>query len=146
MFRRFVIFHCKRHPAEMGDSEVREFLIDLAEKQRVSASTQNQALNALVFLYREVLRQPLGELSPFLRAKRPKNLPIVLTKTEVRSLLSRMQGGPRLVAVLLYGSGLRLLECLTLRVKDLDFERMEIRVRRGKGGREGDDAAVQRKA
>jgi integron integrase len=131
--RRFVIFHHKRHPAEMGDAEVGQFLTDLAEKQGVGASTQNQSLNALVFLYREVLQMPLGKLEPFVRAKRPKNLPIVLTKAEVQAVLKHMEGVPRLVAILLYGSGLRLLECLTLRVKDLDFERMEIRVRRGKG-------------
>jgi len=110
----------------MGDSEVRQFLTDLAERQSVSASTQNQALNALAFLYRHVLLSPLGKMAPFVRAKRPKNLPIVLTKAEVQSVLKHMEGVPRLVAVLLYGSGLRLLECLTLRVKDLDFERMEI--------------------
>ena len=131
--RRFVIFHHKRHPTEMGDEEVRQFLSDLAEKRNVSASTQNQALNALVFLYREVLQLPLGKMEPFVRPKRPKNLPIVLTKAEVQAFLKYMEGVPRLVAVLLYGSGLRLLECLTLRVKNLDFERMEIRVRRGKG-------------
>src|SRR5205085_5985852 len=131
--RRFLILHHKRHPSEMGDPEVRQFLTDLAEKQSVSASTQNQALNALVFLYREVLRMPLGKMEPFVRAKPPKNLPIVLTKAEVQSVLKHLEGVPRLVAILLYGSGLRLLECLTLRVKDLDFERMEIRVRRGKG-------------
>jgi integron integrase len=128
-----VIFHNKRHPAEMGDAEVTQFLSHLAEKRNVSASTQNQALNALVFLYRHVFQSPLGKLEPFVLAKRPKNLPIVLTKAEVQSVLKHMVGVPRLVAVLLYGSGLRLLECLTLRVKDLDFERMEIRVRRGKG-------------
>ena len=120
----------------MGDLEVRRFLTDLAEKQSVSASTQNQALNALVFLYREVLQSPLGKMEAFVRAKRPKNLPIVLTKGAVQSVLKQMEGVPRLVALLVYGSGLRLLECLTLRVKDLDFERMEIRVRRGKGGKD----------
>jgi integron integrase len=117
----------------MGAVEVRQFLTDLAEKQNVSASTQNQALNAIVFLYREVLELPLGKMESFARAKRPKNLPIVLTKSEVQSILKHLKGALRLVALLLYGSGLRLLECLTLRVKDLDFERMEIRVRRGKG-------------
>ena len=134
--RRFVVFHNKRHPAEMGDAEVTQFLTHLAEKRNVSASTQNQALNALVFLYRHVLQSPLGKLEPFVPAKRPKNLPIVLTKTEVQSVLKHMEGVPRLAGILLYGSGLRLLECLTLRVKDLDFERMEIRVRRGKGGKD----------
>ena len=120
----------------MGDLEVGGFLTDLAEKQSVSASTQNQALNALVFLYRELLQSPLGKMETFARAKRPKNLPIVLTKGAVQSVLKQMEGVPRLVALLVYGSGLRLLECLTLRVKDLDFERMEIRVRRGKGGKD----------
>lgn len=134
--RRFVVFHHKRHPKEMGDAEVGQFLTHLAEKLEVSASTQNQALNALVFLYREVLQLPLGKMESFVRAKRPKNLPIVLTKTEAQSVLKHMKGVPRLAALLLYGAGLRLLECLTLRVKDLDFERMEIRVRRGKGGKD----------
>ena len=133
---RFVIFHRKRHPAEMVDAEVRQFLTYLAEKLEVSASTQNQALNAVVFLYREVLQMPLGKMEPFVRAKRPKNLPIVLTKAEVHLVLKHLKGLPRLIGILLYGSGRRLLECLTLRVKDLDFDRMEIRVRRGKGGRD----------
>jgi integrase len=102
----------------------------------VSASTQNQALNAVVFLYREVLRLPFGQLEPFVRAKRPQNLPVVLTKEEVRAMMGFMSGVPRIVALLMYGSGLRLLECLSLRVKDLDFGRMEIRLRRGKGRRD----------
>ena len=109
----------------------------------VSASTQNQALKALVFLYREVLQSPLGKMEAFVRAKRPKNLPIVLTKGEVQSVLKHMEGVPRLVALLLYGSALRLLECLTLRVKDLDFERMEIRVRGGKGGKDRVQKAIK---
>jgi site-specific recombinase XerD len=92
--RRFVIFHHKRHPAEMGDVEVGQFLTDLAEKQGVSASTQNQALNALVFLYREVLQMPLGKLAPFVRAERPKNLPIVMTKAEVQAVLKHIEGVP----------------------------------------------------
>ena len=115
---------------------MRRFLIHLAEDLKVSASTQNQALNALVFLYREVLQLPFGQLEPFVRAKRLEHLPVVLTKAEVRSLLGSMEGVPRIVAQLMYGSGLRLLECLSLRVKDLDFERMEIRLRRGKGGKD----------
>ena len=134
--RRYVLFHRKRHPAELGDADVRQFLIHLAEELKVSAATQNQALNALVFLYREVLQLPFGKLEPFVRAKRPINLPVVLTKAEVRTLLGHMDGVPRIVAVLMYGSGLRLLECLTLRVKDLDFDRMEIRLRRGKGAKD----------
>ena len=95
--RRFVIFHHKRHPTEMGDAEVGQFLTHLAEKLEVSAATQNQALNSLVFLYREVLQLPLGKMQPFVRAKRPKNLPIVLTKAEVQSILRHMRGVPRLV-------------------------------------------------
>jgi integron integrase len=134
--RRYVVFHGKRHPSEMGDAEISKFLSYLAEDRQVSASTQNQALNALVFLYKEVLRQPIGSLSGVVRAKRPATLPIVLTKPEVRALLGQLEGVPLLIAVLLYGSGLRLLECLTLRVKDLDFERMEIRLRRGKGAKD----------
>ena len=130
------MFHRKRHPAELGKAEVRQFLIHLAEELKVSAATQNQALNALVFLYREALQLPFGQLEPFVRAKRPERLPVALTKAEVRSLLGLMNGVPRIVALLMYGSGLRLLECLGLRVKDLDFERMEIRLRRGKGGKD----------
>lgn len=134
--RRYVLFHGKRHPTEMGDAEIGRFLTRLAEELKASAATQNQALNALVFLYREVLRAPVGRLEPFVRAKRPTNLPIVLTKSEVRALLQQTEGVPRIVAVLMYGSGLRLLECLTLRVKDMDFDRMEIRLRRGKGAKD----------
>jgi integron integrase len=134
--RRFILFNQKRHPSEMGPDEVRHFLIHLAETLKVSASTQNQALNALVFLYEHVLQLPLEDLGSFVRAKRPKNLPVVLTKSEVQNVLKRIEGVPRLVSVLIYGSGLRLLECLTLRVKDVDFQRMEIRVRRGKGGKD----------
>jgi integrase len=115
------VFYGKRHPAEMGETEVRQFLTHLAKELKVGAATQNQALNALVFLYRQVLRLPFGSLGPFVRAKRPENLPVVLTKAEVRSLLSCMDGLAGVIATLLYGSGLRLLECLTLRVKDLDF-------------------------
>jgi integrase len=111
----------------MGDAEVRQFLTHLVEEKNVSASTQNQALNALAFLYRHVLQSPLGKLEPFVLAKRPKNLPIVLTKTEVLIGLKalgkcRSASSPSCCM----GSGLRLMECLTLRVKDLDFERMEI--------------------
>jgi integron integrase len=120
----------------MGSDEVRQFLIHLAEELKVSAATQNQALNALAFFYQHVLELPLGDLGSFVRAKRPKNLPVVLTKAQVHEVLERMEGVPRLVAILLYGSCVRLLECLTLRVKDLDFEKMEIRVRRGKGSKD----------
>jgi integron integrase len=132
--KRFVLYHGKRHPSEMGSAEVGAFLSHLAIEQRVSASTQNQALNALVFLYREVLEQKLADLEHVIRARVPLRLPVVLTPEEVRRLLPRVQAGePRLAAGLLYGAGLRLLESLRLRVKDLDLERGEIMVRDGKG-------------
>jgi integron integrase len=134
--RRFVLFHGKRHPAGMGAPEVSAFLSHLATHGRVAASTQNQARNALLFLYREVLLQPLPELEEVVRAKPPHRLPVVLTPGEVAALLAALSGPPRLVAALLYGSGLRLLEGLHLRVKDLEFERGEILVRDGKGRRD----------
>jgi integron integrase len=131
--KRYVLFHKKRHPRDMGSQELQAFLTYLAVDQRVSASTQNQALCALLFLYREVLK--IDDLTVELsrRAQRPERLPVVLTKQEVRAVLDRMTGTARLVAGLLYGAGLRLMECLMLRVKDLDFARNEITVRDGKG-------------
>jgi integrase len=120
--RRFILFHRKRHPAEMAEPEVNAFLTDLAVNGRVSASTQTQALCALVFLYAHVLGRPLDELR-IVRAYRPKRLPVVLTKDEVARVLAGLSGANLLVAQLLYGSGLRILECLRLRVKDLDFGR-----------------------
>jgi integron integrase len=134
--RRFILFHGKRHPAQMGAAEVSAFLSDLATRGRVSASTQNQALNAVVFLYRQVLGIELGELDAIVRAKRPHRIPVVLGMSEVQALLSELDGAPRLVAGLLYGAGLRLSEGLSLRVKDLDFARGEIAVRDGKGRRD----------
>lgn len=131
--RRYILFHSKRHPEEMGAAEVTQFLSALASRDHVSASTQNQALCALVFLYREVLGRPLTGLDQAVRAKRPARLPVVLTRTEVDAILAHLAGTPRLMASLMYGSGLRLLECARLRVKDLDFERREITVRDGKG-------------
>ena len=130
--RRFVLFHGKRHPAEMGAAEIRAFLAHLAQERNVSASTQNQALSAILFLYREVLHQ---EIEPVLlsTAKRPERLPTVLTRQEVLCLLDHLQGTYRLMAQLLYGSGLRLMECVRLRVKDVDFEYKAITVRDGKG-------------
>lgn len=130
--RRFIRFHGNRHPAELGPQEVAAFLSSLA----ASASTQNQALAALVFLYRVVLRQPIGWIGGIARAQRPRRMPCVLTLAEVRAVLRHMRGVERLVAGLLYGSGLRLLEALSLRVKDVDFQRCEIMVRRGKGGKD----------
>src|ERR1039457_523700 len=131
--RRFVVFHGKRHPDEMGEAEINAFLSSLATDGRVAASTQNQALSALLFLYRHILEKPFPEMTALVRARRPSRLPVVLTRDEVRRVLSRLGGEPRLVATLLYGSGLRLMEALRLRVKDLDLSRNEILVRDGKG-------------
>ena len=134
--RRYVRFHGTRDPALMGEAEVAAFLTDLAVRRRVSASTQNQALAALLFLYQEVLGRRLDWVDGVVHAKRPFRLPVVLTPGEVRAVLGRMRGPFWLVAMLLYGSGLRLLEALGLRVKDLDFERHEIRLRGGKGAKD----------
>ncbi|MCM3876940.1 MAG: integron integrase [Thermoanaerobaculia bacterium] len=131
--RRFVLFHGKRHPDEMGESEINTFVSDLATRGRVASSTQTQALSALLFLYREVLGRPVESLGDVVRAKRPERLPVVLTREEVKAVLARLDGAPLLVATLLYGTGLRLLECLRLRVKDVDFARQQILVRDGKG-------------
>ena len=131
--RRFIFFHQKRHPDEMGVTEIRQFLTALATAGRVSASTQNQAFSALLFLYREVLQREIEGLADVPRAKRPARLPQVLSHREVAAILRALHGTPRLMAALLYGAGLRLLECARLRVKDLDFARGEIVVRDGKG-------------
>src|SRR3989475_8515210 len=133
--KRFVVFHGRQHPDQLGEAEVRAFLEHLAERVRVSASTQNQAVAALLFLYEAVLGRRLT-LSPqgIVHAKELQRLPVVLNRDEVRMVLAQLRGVSRLVVLLLYGSGLRLLECLSLRVKDIDFPRAEIRVRAGKGG------------
>jgi len=131
--KRFIVFHGTRHPDEMGESEIEEFLTHLATQGKVSASTQNQALAAILFLYRNVLERALNWIEPAVRAKRPERLPVVLTRQEVRDVLGLVNGVPRLVLSLLYGSGLRLMEALCLRIKDLDFERNEILIRDGKG-------------
>jgi len=131
--RRYVLFHQKRHPSLMAEQEIRTFLSSLVKDHDVSASTQNQALNALVFLYRYVLKKNLGSFGKVLRAQRPKRLPIVLSTKEVKGLLSRLREPYHLIASLLYGSGLRLIECIRLRVKDIDFDRSMILVRNGKG-------------
>jgi integron integrase len=133
--KRYVRFHGLRHPEELGAEEATAFLSNLAAELRVSASTQNQALSALLFLYRNVLRQDLGWLDGLVRAKRGTRLPVVLTPGEVRAVLGCMEGTARLVAQVLYGTGLRLGEALALRVKDVDLERGEVRVRAAKGGR-----------
>jgi integron integrase len=131
--RRFILFHQKCHPAEMGKPEIEQFLTALAVDRHVSASTQNQALAALLFLYKDVLERDPGWLDDVVRAKRPQRLPTVLTQGEVEGLLRTMRGVTWLMAMLLYGAGLRLTECLQLRVKDIDFSRNEIVVREGKG-------------
>jgi len=125
-----------RHPATLSEADVAAFLAHLAETRRVAASTQNQALNALIFLYDAALGQPLGDLGDFPRARRPRRLPLVLARPEVERLLAAMDGTPAVVASLLYGSGLRLMEGLRLRVKDLDFAMRQLTVRDGKGGRD----------
>jgi integron integrase len=134
--RRYIRFHGSRHPRDLGDRDVTQFLTHLATRTRVSASTQNQALSALLFLYAAVLRAPLGTVEGIVRAKRPHRVPEVLTREEVARVLTGMRGTARLMAALMYGCGLRLLECCALRVKDLDFERREITVRGGKGGKD----------
>ena len=134
--RRFVLFHDRRHPIDMGEKEIAAFLSHLAVDGRVSASTQNQALHALRFLYRRVLNRPLNALDEIAPAKSGRRLPVVLSVGEVRQLLSYMRGVPRLCATLMYGSGLRLNECVSLRVKDVDLERGEIVIRSGKGDKD----------
>jgi integron integrase len=131
--KRCIFFHGKRHPVEMGVDEVTRFLSSLALHDRVSASTQNQALSALLFLYQEVLQQDLPRLDGIVRAKRPSRLPVVLTQAEVQAVLAHLRGTPRIMATLLYGAGLRLMECARLRVKDVDFASNQILVRDGKG-------------
>lgn len=134
--RRFILFHNKRHPIDMGASEVEAFLTHLAIKGKVAASTQNQARSALLFLYKEVLDRALPWMDDITPAKRPLRLPVVLTHAEVKAVLERLRGTHRLLASLLYGTGMRLMEGLRLRVKDLDFERREILVREGKGAKD----------
>jgi len=134
--RRFILFHDKRHPVEMGALEVEAFLSDLAVNGRVSSSTQNQALSALLFLYREVLGITLPWLDNVTRAKPSQRVPVVLTAAEVRAVLDRMEGIYGLMARLLYGTGMRLMECVRLRVKDVDFSRGEILIRDGKGAKD----------
>lgn len=131
--KRFILFHHKRHPREMGSDEIRRFLSHLATDGRVAAATQNQALCSLLFLYRDVLGVELPNVERIERAKRPARVPVVLTRGEAGLVLSRMSGIYRLMAGLLYGSGLRLMECVRLRVKDMDFGYRQVTVRDGKG-------------
>jgi len=134
--RRFILFHNKRHPKEMGEKEINEFLTHLAVKEKVSASTQNQALCAIVFLYREVLKIELGDFGDVVWAKKPKKLPVVFTRQEITKVLNCLSGTNWMMAMLLYGGGLRLNECLQLRVKDIDFQYMQIIVRSAKGDKD----------
>ncbi len=134
--RRFILFHRPRHPRELSEADVNRFLTHLAVKEHVAASTQNQALAALLFLYDKVLEQPLDRIEGVIRARKPKRLPVVLTADEVARVMAYLTGDKWLIATLLYGGGVRLLEALRLRVKDLDFERGEITVREGKGDKD----------
>jgi len=134
--KRFIFFHHKRHPTEMGEPEIARFLSSLASESHVSASTQNQALNALIFLYNHVLEKKIGLIEGVVRAKRSRRLPVVLTKDEVKIILKSLEGSSWLKAMLLYGAGLRLMECCRLRVKDVDFSRNQIVIRAGKGDKD----------
>jgi integron integrase len=134
--RRFILFHGRRHPSQMGKAEVSAYLTHLGVERDVAASTQNQALSAILFLYRDVLEEELEWIEGFERAKRPARLPVVLTPAETRAVLAQLEGTKRLMASLLYGSGLRLTECLRLRVKDVDFGYGQILVRDGKGAKD----------
>ena len=131
--RRYILFHRKRHPSEIGETEIREFISHLAVSGGVSASTQTVALSALLFLYRDVLKQELPYVSDIERARKPKRLPVVFTRDETKRILANLEGTQWLIAALLYGSGLRLMECLRLRVKDIDFTCGQVVVREGKG-------------
>lgn len=134
--RRFILFHNKRHPGEMGEDQISAFLSHLAVNRNVAASTQNQALSALLFLYQEVLDRKLPFLDTIERVKRPAKIPVVLTRAEAHKVLAQLHGDHRLMAELLYGGGLRLMECVRLRVKDVDFGYNQITVRDGKGQRD----------
>jgi integron integrase len=134
--RRFIYWSGKRHPATLGEPEVTAFLSHLATDRNVAAATQNQALAALLFLYKQVLGRELGWFDDLVRAKRPVRMPVVLARGEVAALLAQLRGTHWLMASLLYGSGLRLMECLRLRVKDVDFAYRQILVRDGKGGKD----------
>lgn len=134
--RHFIFFHNKRHPRAMAEREVAAFLTYLAVKRRVSASTQNQALNAILFLYKQVLERDIGLIQGVVRAKRPERLPVVMTPAEVQAVIARLSGREWLMACLMYGGGLRVMECLRLRVKDIDFGLNQIVVRDGKGGKD----------
>jgi integron integrase len=134
--RRFIFFHNLRHPSEMGEKEINQFLSKLAIEGKISASTQNQALSALLFLYRNVLKREVDDLGDVVRARKTKRLPIVMTREEVRAVMSRLDGQVWVMACLMYGAGLRLNECLGLRVQDIDFGANQLAVRSGKGSKD----------
>lgn len=134
--KRFILFHNKRHPLEMGEDEIRAYLAHLAVNLKVAGSTQNVALSALLFLYRDVLKRDLQYVDGIERAQKPKRVPVVFTRGEVRQVLRNLSGVNALIGGLMYGSGLRLMECLRLRVKDIDFSQNEVWVRGGKGGKD----------
>ncbi len=134
--KRFILFHGKRHPDEMGESEIATFLTHLVVDRNVAPATQGQALDALIFLYRKVLNRPMGEIPGIVRSKKKIKVPVVLTSLEVANLLSKLEGVHWLTGCLLYGSGLRLMECIRLRVKDIDFDRLSITIKCGKGGKD----------
>ncbi len=131
--KQFILFHNKRHPQDMGEREIRDFLSHLAVVRRVSASTQNQALSAILFLYKHVLEKPIGYVSGIEHAKNPQRIPVVFTPAEAQNVLSQLEGTHWLVASLLYGAGLRVMEAIRLRVKDVEFEYRQVIVRDGKG-------------
>ncbi|HET6498424.1 MAG TPA: phage integrase N-terminal SAM-like domain-containing protein, partial [Coriobacteriia bacterium] len=133
---RFIRFHGMRHPAEMAEGEINAFLTHLAVEEKVSSSTQNQALAALLFLYRHVFGYDIGDLGDVVRARRPRRVPVVMTPDEVKAVLDRLHDDKWLMASIMYGAGLRLMECLRLRVQDVDFARGEITVRNGKGAKD----------
>ena len=131
--KRFILFHKKRHPKEMGVDEIRSYITHLANERTVAASTQNQALSAIMFLYRYVLQKEIVFPSDIVRANKPERLPTVLSHTEAMSVINNMNGVPQLITKLLYGSGLRIMECMRLRIKDIDFENHQLAIREGKG-------------
>ncbi|MEP6496184.1 MAG: integron integrase [bacterium] len=134
--RRYIMYHGRRHPGDLSEEEVRQFLSSLATEHQVAASTQNQALAAVTFLYEYVLDRPLTRIEGIQPARRSRHVPVVLSHAEIRAILSRLQGPISLCAAIMYGSGLRLHECVTLRIKDVDLDRREIIVRDGKGGKD----------
>ena len=134
--KRFILFHNKRHPLEMAEPEINHFLTYLAVQKKVASSTQNQALCAILFLYKEILGTEIGKLTNLVWAKKPKRLPIVFSRDEVKNVLCQLSGAKWLMANLLYGAGLRHIECLRLRIKDIDFDYNEILVRAAKGDKD----------